>query len=197
MLEIGPRGHCPLRMPMPRGVRFVCSGHEWVVQAQSGVVWCGVVGHNGCWSEWDCFRVDKAKNPAPCVLHVAMTDDPMVFMDNQLAAQHQAGAQHDDYLEQFKIDLPIFTIDFMFRGTIGFALRTDPQTKLMDVIGIKEDGQARDLGLHRGDTLLKINETDVSRSPGELCLTVSVLLFWNRWTVRLSTCWLQMSPFRC
>ena len=53
----------------------------------------------------------------------------------------------------------------MFCGPIGFALRIDEHTKIMDVIRIKEDGQAKELGLCHGDTLLKINEEDVSKRP--------------------------------
>ena len=35
----------------------------------------------------------------------------------------------------------------------------------MDVLRIKEDGQAKELGVCHGDTLLKINEEDISKRP--------------------------------
>ena len=62
-------------------------------------------------------------------------------------------------------DLPLQTIEFTFVGNMGFALRIDNEYNKMEVIRIKPDGQAMEVGLHHGDMSLRVNEENVSKSP--------------------------------
>ena len=112
-----------------------------------------------------CWYAIEGSNPPPGAMWLAITDDPMAYMDEDMAQRLHQHNVNEIYMNKLKVDLPVQMIDFMFIGPIGFALRIDEFTKVMDVIRIREDGQAKELGLKHGDTLLKINEEDVSQCP--------------------------------
>lgn len=112
-----------------------------------------------------CWYAIEGVNPPPGVMWLEITDNPMAYIDEEMANNLREKNLNEMYMNQLKVDLPVQMIDFMFCGPIGFALRIDDTSKIMDVIRIREDGQAKELGLKHGDTLLKINEEDISKRP--------------------------------
>eukprot|EP01083_Nonionella_stella_P039667 107882_1 len=112
-----------------------------------------------------CWYAIEGMNPPPGVMWMEITDDPMAWLDDDLAARCKERNLNEQYMNKLKVDLPVQMIDFMFCGPIGFALRIDGDSKVMDVIRVRDDGQAKQLGLMHGDTLLRINEEEISKKP--------------------------------
>lgn len=97
-----------------------------------------------------CWNSVSGKNPPPGCMWVEITAEPMAKYDEEQKEMLARQKFDEEAMAEFEEDLPVQMIDFMFVGSIGFALRIDEETNLMEVIRIKPDGQAAELGLKHG-----------------------------------------------